>query len=48
MIRLILESGGDMLVTTLSGVSALHMASQGNSARGLNLLLHEIGGLDVN
>ena len=48
MIRLLAEHGADMAVTTASGVNALHMASQGNSALGLNMLLYDYGGFDLN
>lgn len=37
-----------MSVTTASGVSSLHMASQGNTAIGLNMLLYDIGGFNLN
>jgi len=48
MIRLLLENGADMTVTTASGVSPLHMAAQGNTAIGMNMLLYDIGGYDLN
>ena len=41
MIKLLAESGAEMSITTASGVNALHMAAQGNSAIGLNMLLHD-------
>ena len=46
--KLLVEHGADFNVTTASGVNALHMAAQGNSALGVNVLLNDFKGYDLN
>ena len=48
LIQLFHENGANMLVRTSSGVTALHMAAQGNQAGSLNALLYHYDGFDVN
>ena len=43
LINLFYENGADMNAVTSSGVSALHMASQGNQVQSLNLLMRHHG-----
>ena len=43
-----MENGADLNCTTASGVNALHMAAQGNSAIGVNILLNDYGSYDLN
>ena len=48
LIELLVENGADLFVTTALGVTALHMAAQGNNPISLHMLLYSFEGFSVN